>query len=660
MNGLQRLALRVLGITAKDLSGHTVMRIGIGDGGEGPDPTYAAANAARDYRRNPWVHKAVSIVARNVRGLSLYVWDDARDVEVERHPVTEALASPNPSSSAAELWEGWATGVMLYGEWGLEVVRAKGRGGIAEVWPRQGEVVEVLRKDDVYPRVAGFRILPGATLRPYVLTPDEFAWMRLANPASQWRGLSPFAAAATSIAIDRNAQRWTEAFFRDMARPDYIVYTREGITSTERRLLQDEIEAQTAGRNRGIVLEQGVSDVKPLGFAPKDMIWRDMRELSREEIGAVAGIPDEMMGWGRDTYENFDTARRVLWTETLAPLCRWRDDAFTQFFRRRGDLRPTERIETDLSEIDALNEGFDSKLGQAQRLYAMGVPFDVINQRLDLQIDYTPPPPAPAPEPAPEAPPKRAKAIAKIVYGSPEHVEKWGRFIAKQSPRETQMRDAVAALMEQMREDTLTRLRARKSVAKSDSDPFSREKWIAQWKRKLMPLLRLFVAEAGRDAADELDVGMSFDVTEPAVVAFMRSTEERFALPIGTLWERVREEIAQGIEAGETIDQIAARVNESMGPLIRSSSETIARTETVRASNAGTELAWKQSGVVKGKQWLSALDDKTRDSHVEANGQIVPLSGEFKVGDGTGPTPGQIGLPEEDINCRCTLVAVLD
>jgi hypothetical protein len=49
--------------------------------------------------------------------------------------------------------------------------------------------------------------------------------------------------------------------------------------------------------------------------------------------------------------------------------------------------------------------------------------------------------------------------------------------------------------------------------------------------------------------------------------------------------------------------------------------------------------------------WISALDDRTRESHISAHGQIVGLDEDFHVGDGDGPHPGGIGLPEEDIQC---------
>jgi hypothetical protein len=56
----------------------------------------------------------------------------------------------------------------------------------------------------------------------------------------------------------------------------------------------------------------------------------------------------------------------------------------------------------------------------------------------------------------------------------------------------------------------------------------------------------------------------------------------------------------------------------------------------------------------------SALDDRTRDDHIDAHGQTVPLGDDFVVGGESGPGPGMIGSAEQDINCRCAMTAALD
>lgn len=58
------------------------------------------------------------------------------------------------------------------------------------------------------------------------------------------------------------------------------------------------------------------------------------------------------------------------------------------------------------------------------------------------------------------------------------------------------------------------------------------------------------------------------------------------------------------------------------------------------------------------KQWVSRHDAKTRPSHMEADGQIVSVSGYFEVGGDRLRYPGDpLGSPEEIANCRCIVVS---
>ena len=51
-------------------------------------------------------------------------------------------------------------------------------------------------------------------------------------------------------------------------------------------------------------------------------------------------------------------------------------------------------------------------------------------------------------------------------------------------------------------------------------------------------------------------------------------------------------------------------------------------------------------------QWIAADDDRTRESHLEVDGEIIPLGGKYSNGlEYPGDTNGPI---EEWINCRCS------
>jgi uncharacterized protein with gpF-like domain len=143
-------------------------------------------------------------------------------------------------------------------------------------------------------------------------------------------------------------------------------------------------------------------------------------------------------------------------------------------------------------------------------------------------------------------------------------------------------------------------------------------------------------------------------------VRFLEGRAQRFAVEVNdTTWNELQTALGEGMTAGESIPELAERALAVMEGRIRSTPGTIARTEVIGANNGGTLLAWEQSDLVEEKTWLAALDDRTRDTHIDAHGQTVKLNEDFKVGAGKGPHPGAIGIAEEDIACRCAMIAGL-
>ena len=81
----------------------------------------------------------------------------------------------------------------------------------------------------------------------------------------------------------------------------------------------------------------------------------------------------------------------------------------------------------------------------------------------------------------------------------------------------------------------------------------------------------------------------------------------------------------------------------------------IAETETHRDANAGAYDAARHGGATT-KTWNTMLDDRVRDSHFWLEGVSAPIGGEFYNYKGESTMyPGEWGIAEEDVNCRCYL-----
>ncbi len=88
----------------------------------------------------------------------------------------------------------------------------------------------------------------------------------------------------------------------------------------------------------------------------------------------------------------------------------------------------------------------------------------------------------------------------------------------------------------------------------------------------------------------------------------------------------------------------------------------ISRTETVTAANRGALANAKTSGIEMNKEWIAITDNRTRHSHLTADGKTVGIDESFVVDGQTMEYPGDRvqdnGLDTSAanvINCRCTL-----
>jgi len=87
----------------------------------------------------------------------------------------------------------------------------------------------------------------------------------------------------------------------------------------------------------------------------------------------------------------------------------------------------------------------------------------------------------------------------------------------------------------------------------------------------------------------------------------------------------------------------------------------IARTETHGAANYGPDGAARATGLDVRKEWVAAADERTRTTHAEADGQVVPIDQPFRVGGELLMFPGDpAGSGANIINCRCAISHIVD
>lgn len=81
----------------------------------------------------------------------------------------------------------------------------------------------------------------------------------------------------------------------------------------------------------------------------------------------------------------------------------------------------------------------------------------------------------------------------------------------------------------------------------------------------------------------------------------------------------------------------------------------VVETDSHRLLNTASLTTAKKAGA-KYKTWLTMMDDRVREAHQPLNAITIPIDDMFVTWDGyKTDKPGNFGVPELDINCRCFL-----
>lgn len=129
------------------------------------------------------------------------------------------------------------------------------------------------------------------------------------------------------------------------------------------------------------------------------------------------------------------------------------------------------------------------------------------------------------------------------------------------------------------------------------------------------------------------------------------------------LAQMTTQSLIQGAIDGKGYAYVAKRI-EDMTESDYKRAMRIARTEGGRAQSKSTQMAYEDAqelGINLKKRWVASLDDRTRASHQELDGQTVNVDEDFTSSSGAkGQAPRLMGQASEDINCRCTTISIVD
>lgn len=167
--------------------------------------------------------------------------------------------------------------------------------------------------------------------------------------------------------------------------------------------------------------------------------------------------------------------------------------------------------------------------------------------------------------------------------------------------------------------------------------------------------------------AEAVDLGFKFNMADEATVrrrvmdGDIQLPAKKVNIPKDERWntKAINSNVLQGIIQGESVDKIAKRLEPIMDNN-KNAALRNARTLVNGAENQGRQDRYEdleKQGAIMKKVWIATGDSRTRDWHLEMDGQEVDIHEDFVDGNGNElEYPGDPkAAPETVYNCRCTM-----
>lgn len=290
--------------------------------GAGPPPVNLGAAKEQLAHFKAWVYAAVRPTAQRIAGQSVRVGRKAQrragrkafpelapawvkalpdDVEVvERHPLLDALADPNPIMVPWSLMFSTTAALELTGlsYWWL----TQGEDGRLQVWPLPPSWVAPVRQGASFD---AYEVRPPGAVEPFVLPADDVVRFAYPDPADPFGAVSPLRTLAAAVNCDEAMQRAQQRAFSQGIWPGVGVRlarnagvngvpgNRPVLNEYQRAQILNAVKLAWRGINNfgePVILDGLIEDVFPLTKSPQEMAFLDSSKLTKQRIFQGFGV----------------------------------------------------------------------------------------------------------------------------------------------------------------------------------------------------------------------------------------------------------------------------------------------------------------------------------------------------------------------------------
>ena len=612
-----------------------------------------------------------------------------KKVTIPNHPFWQVLNNPNPDLTYYQLIEGSASFIEQFGEffWYMVPGAVTGFGnGVKEIYLLRPDKVGI-QLDKKTGEVIGYKYQVGTTGETMPFEVEEIMHFMTFNPKNPYRGYSTVEAAFEYIMTEEEVSRFTRNYFRNNA-------AMSGVLSVTGKLTRDnwnKFVRQWREKYQGVDNAGKVALVRDsqINFTPvtssiSEMQLTDLKQTTVDQILMMFRIPKGLFGMESDQglgRASVETLEYIFAKWTVDNKLDRLDDFIEQIIKKyypkivaqisHENIIPDDK-EFELSKVNQLVDRVITRKEVRDKDPDLANNVIPGSEQLFTTIQQMPL------EDAGEQPPVTSTGKKIVLVKSKKKDLKY-TTTQKEAYRLGVERNAVAytrkykqaftKVLAKQKQTVLDNLQHLGKNLKKDigDDLMDQGDEDTSFWSELQPVLTALTLEQGQLAMEFSGAAdAKYQQSQALLSAIQKSTKKMSQNFDQETVDELNSTLGEGLQAGETIDQLSSRVSDVYDKASDWRSDRVARTESQSAANGATLDAYQQNPVVVAMTWFANPD--ACEYCAELDGTTVGLEDIFvaqgdsvDVGDDSYQADyGDVDTPPLHPNCSCTIVPETD
>jgi len=326
--------------------------------GNGVAPIFSPRQSMAVFGKHAYTHACVTRASQDIASLPIKLLKGRGEAqtEIDDHPVLDLFRQPSSITDGYLFREQFIVDLMMTGNvYTLIVGDPKSPTSLYRLHPESVRIIP-----DPIKMIQGYEYSDGGNTAVY--PPERIIHIRNASwdygSSGELYGSGIVEALNEEITADINAQRMASSVSKQ-GRPDVLLSPTDPADIWDRRRRQEIMQAyKSMTENGGAMALSGGINVESLNLSPRDLEFQALREMVRENISAVCGVPSTVLGLPD---ANYATARQA--TITYYEIQQKRARKLEQFMTRIAQMfDPALHVMIDFSSVDALQAVRTEKL----------------------------------------------------------------------------------------------------------------------------------------------------------------------------------------------------------------------------------------------------------------------------------------------------------